>query len=55
MAPALAASVVTILFLILAAGIVVLIAVPVASQSGELTAGVVKGIQQVREWAAARR
>ena len=34
--PALAASVVTVLFLGLAAGIVVLIAVPVASQSGQL-------------------
>ncbi|WP_068922858.1 AI-2E family transporter [Planobispora rosea] len=50
--PALAASVVTVLFLVLAAGIIVLIAVPVASQSGELTAGVVNGIQQIREWAA---
>ncbi|MFC4056785.1 AI-2E family transporter [Planomonospora corallina] len=50
--PALAASVVTVLFLIVAAGIVVLIAVPVASQSGELTAGVVDGIQQMRKWAA---
>ncbi|GGL37885.1 AI-2E family transporter [Planomonospora parontospora] len=50
--PALAASVVTVLFLIVAAGIVVLIAVPVASQSGELTKGVVDGIQQLREWAA---
>ncbi|MBG0816683.1 AI-2E family transporter [Planomonospora sp. ID82291] len=50
--PALAASVVTVLFLIVAAGIVVLIAVPVASQSGELTAGVVDGIQQLRKWAA---
>src|SRR5688500_8975785 len=44
--PALAASVVTVLFLVVAAGIVVLIAVPVASQAGDLTAGVVDGIQQ---------
>ncbi|MFJ7332106.1 AI-2E family transporter [Streptomyces sp. NPDC101110] len=50
--PALAASVVTVLFLLVAAGVVALIAVPVASQSGELTDGVVKGIQQLREWAA---
>jgi predicted PurR-regulated permease PerM len=50
--PALAASVVTLLFLLVAAGTVVLIAVPVASQSGDLVTGVVNGIQQVREWAA---
>ncbi|MBX9399061.1 AI-2E family transporter [Streptomyces sp. TRM72054] len=49
---ALAASVVTVLFLAVAAGAVALIAVPVASQSGELTDGVVEGIQRVREWAA---
>ncbi|MFC9915744.1 AI-2E family transporter [Streptomyces sp. NPDC127197] len=50
--PALAASVVTVLFLVVAAGAVALIAVPVASQSGELTDGVVDGIQRVREWTA---
>jgi predicted PurR-regulated permease PerM len=50
--PALAASVVTVLFLLFAACIVALIAVPVASQSGELTDGVVEGIQKLREWAA---
>jgi putative heme transporter len=50
--PALAASVVTVLFLLIAAGTVVLIAVPVASQSGQLAEGVVDGIQQLREWAA---
>lgn len=50
--PALAASVVTVLFLLVAVGIVALIAVPVASQSGELTDGVVEGIHRVREWAA---
>ncbi|GGT33626.1 AI-2E family transporter [Streptomyces chromofuscus] len=50
--PALAASAVTVLFLMVAAGAVALIAVPVASQSGELTDGVVEGIQRVREWAA---
>lgn len=50
--PALAASLVTVLFLGVAAGVVALIAVPVASQSGELGNGVVKGIQQLREWAA---
>ncbi|MEV7228011.1 AI-2E family transporter [Polymorphospora sp. NPDC051019] len=50
--PALAASAVTVLFLLVAAGTVVLIVVPVASQSAELVDGVVAGIQQVREWAA---
>jgi predicted PurR-regulated permease PerM len=50
--PALAASVVTVLFLLVTAGIVALIAVPVASQSGELTDGVVDGIHKLREWAA---
>jgi predicted PurR-regulated permease PerM len=50
--PALAATLVTVLFLLVAAGIVVLIAVPVASQSSELTQGVVDGIQRLREWAA---
>jgi predicted PurR-regulated permease PerM len=49
---ALAASVVTVLFLAVAAGFVALIAVPVASQSGELTDGVVDGVQKLREWAA---
>ncbi|MER6408773.1 AI-2E family transporter [Streptomyces viridosporus] len=51
-APALAASVVTVLFLLVAAGTVALIAVPVASQSGELADGVVEGIRRLREWAA---
>ncbi|MFH9613461.1 AI-2E family transporter [Streptomyces pratensis] len=50
--PALAAAVVTISFLLVAGGVVALIAVPVASQSGELTDGVVEGIQRLREWAA---
>ncbi|WP_434587451.1 AI-2E family transporter [Streptomyces sp. A5-4] len=50
--PALAASLVTVLFLLLLTGIVALIAVPVASQSGELADGVVDGIQKLREWAA---
>ncbi|MFJ3224800.1 AI-2E family transporter [Streptomyces sp. NPDC086783] len=50
--PALAASVVTVLFLLVTAGIVALIAVPAASQSGELTDGVVDGIHKLREWAA---
>ncbi|MEU5366034.1 AI-2E family transporter [Streptomyces sp. NPDC005925] len=49
---ALAAAVVTVGFLAVAAGVVALIAVPVASQSGELTDGVVEGIQRLREWAA---
>jgi predicted PurR-regulated permease PerM len=50
--PALAASAVTVLSLLVAAGTVVLIAVPVASQSGELATGVVNGIRKLREWAA---
>ncbi|MER6831162.1 AI-2E family transporter [Streptosporangium sp. NPDC000563] len=50
--PTLAATTVTVLFLLLAAGTVVLIAVPVASQSGELATGVGNGIQQLRRWAA---
>lgn len=50
--PALAAAVVTVLFLVVMAGIIVVIAVPVASQSGELSQGVVDGIERVREWAS---
>jgi putative heme transporter len=50
--PALAASFVTVLFLAVMAGIIIVIAVPVASQSGELSTKVVDGIQSVREWAA---
>ncbi|WP_406864972.1 AI-2E family transporter [Streptomyces sp. HUAS MG47] len=50
--PALAAATVTLAFLLVVAGIVALIAVPVASQSGELSKGVVEGIQRLREWAA---
>ncbi|MFF3485926.1 AI-2E family transporter [Streptomyces sp. NPDC002701] len=50
--PALAASVVTLLFLVVASAVVALIAVPVASQSGELGDGVVEGIHKVRDWAA---
>ncbi|WP_373559149.1 AI-2E family transporter [Streptomyces sp. SA15] len=50
--PALAASVVTVLFLVVGMGVVALIAVPVASQSGELADGVVEGVQKLREWAA---
>ena len=50
--PAVAAAVVMILFLIVMAGIIVVIAVPVASQSGELADKVADGIQSVREWAA---
>ncbi|MGV9455337.1 AI-2E family transporter [Streptomyces sp. NPDC003635] len=50
--PALAATLVTLAFLLVAAGVVALIAVPVASQSGDLTDGVVEGVQRLREWAA---
>ncbi|MFD3484789.1 AI-2E family transporter [Streptomyces sp. NPDC058665] len=49
---ALAASVVMLLFFLVAAGVVALIAVPVASQSGELTSGVSDGIEKVRDWAS---
>ncbi|WP_030865100.1 AI-2E family transporter [Streptomyces sp. NRRL S-37] len=52
LAPALAASLVTVLFLAVAAGTAALIAVPVASEAGELTDGVVEGVQKLREWAA---
>ncbi|MEV8421127.1 AI-2E family transporter [Streptomyces niveus] len=50
--PGLAASVVMVLFLAAAVGVAALIAVPVASQSGELATGVADGIDKVREWAA---
>ncbi|SER12127.1 AI-2E family transporter [Actinokineospora terrae] len=50
--PALAASAVTVLFLLVAVGTAALIAIPVASQSGDLVDGVVSGIQQLREWAS---
>ncbi|WDT90343.1 AI-2E family transporter [Streptomyces sp. SCSIO-PteL053] len=50
--PALAASVVTVFALLVGAGIVALIAVPVADQSGELADRVVAGIDKLREWAA---
>ncbi|MGW2325320.1 AI-2E family transporter [Streptomyces sp. NPDC001700] len=50
--PAVAASAVTVLFLLLATGVVALIAVPVASQSGDLVDGVTQGVHKVRDWAA---
>ncbi|MEU1280238.1 AI-2E family transporter [Streptomyces sp. NPDC005805] len=50
--PALAATVVTVGFLLLVSGIVAIIAVPVASQSGELADGVAEGVQRLRDWAA---
>ncbi|MFH8438557.1 AI-2E family transporter [Streptomyces sp. NPDC018007] len=50
--PALAASAVTVFALLVGAGIVALIAVPVADQSGELADRVVAGIEKLREWAA---
>ncbi|MEU4068453.1 AI-2E family transporter [Streptomyces wedmorensis] len=49
---ALAAAVVTLSFMLVVAGVIALIAVPVASQSGELSKGVVEGIGRLREWAA---
>ncbi|MFE0820016.1 AI-2E family transporter [Streptomyces sp. NPDC058794] len=50
--PALAASVVTVAFLLVVSGVVALIAVPMSSQTDELTMGVVEGIERLREWAA---
>lgn len=50
--PALAATVVTTGFLLLVGGIAAIIAVPVASQSGELADGVAEGVQRLRDWAA---
>ncbi|MFJ2027682.1 AI-2E family transporter [Streptomyces sp. NPDC087897] len=50
--PALAASAVTVFAMLVGAGIVALIAVPVADQSGELADRVVAGIDKLREWAA---
>ena len=49
---ALAASVVTVLFLLVAGGILVGIIAPVASESPQLADGVANGIQTVRDWAA---
>ncbi|MEV6342949.1 AI-2E family transporter [Actinoplanes sp. NPDC051851] len=49
---ALAAAVVLVLFLIVLSGMVVLIVVPVASQSTNLANGITDGIQQLRDWAA---
>ncbi|ARI50842.1 AI-2E family transporter [Streptomyces bacillaris] len=50
--PAPAAALVTVAFLLVGTGILALIAVPVASQSGQLADGVVEGIGRLREWAA---
>ncbi|MFJ2740774.1 AI-2E family transporter [Streptomyces sp. NPDC087440] len=50
--PAAAAGLVTLVFLLVVAGVAALIALPVASQAGQLSDSVVAGIQQVREWAA---
>ncbi|MFH8974352.1 AI-2E family transporter [Streptomyces sp. NPDC017890] len=50
--PALAAAVVTVAFLLVVTGIVALIAVPMSSQTDELTDGVMEGIDRLREWAA---
>jgi predicted PurR-regulated permease PerM len=50
--PALAAAVVTVGFLLVVAGVVALIAVPMSSQTDELTDGVMQGIDRLREWAA---
>ncbi|HWS36895.1 MAG TPA: AI-2E family transporter [Actinoplanes sp.] len=48
--PALAAALVTVLFLIIAIGTLVGIAVPVGAKSGELADQVVEGIGQLRDW-----
>lgn len=48
--PALAAAVVTLLFLVVAVGTIVGIAVPVGAKSGELADQVVAGIGELRDW-----
>jgi putative heme transporter len=50
--PALAASLITVLFLVVAAGIMVGIVAPVVAESGTLADGVGDGVQQLRDWAA---
>ncbi|MEU4624571.1 AI-2E family transporter [Actinoplanes sp. NPDC023801] len=50
--PALAATLVTLLFLLVAVGTIVGIAVPVGAKSGELADQVVAGINELRQWAA---
>ncbi|GAA0251475.1 AI-2E family transporter [Cryptosporangium japonicum] len=50
--PALAASTVTVGFLLLAIGTIVGIALPVAAQSGELADGIVDGVGRLRDWAS---
>ncbi|GLY02567.1 MULTISPECIES: AI-2E family transporter [Actinoplanes] len=50
--PALAASLVMVLFLLLAAGTIVGIVTPVAAESKDLTNGVIEGISTVRSWAS---
>jgi predicted PurR-regulated permease PerM len=49
--PALAAALVTLLFLVIAIGTIVGIAVPVGAKSGELADQVVAGIAELRQWA----
>jgi predicted PurR-regulated permease PerM len=49
--PALAAGLVTLLFLVVAIGTIVGIAVPVGAKSGELADQVVAGITELRQWA----
>ena len=50
--PALVATLVTLLFLVVAIGTMVGIVAPVAAQSGELADQVVAGIAELREWAS---
>ncbi|WP_232323866.1 AI-2E family transporter [Catenuloplanes japonicus] len=50
--PALAATLVTLVFLLVAVGIIVGIVVPVASQGPALADGVTGGINKLREWAS---
>jgi len=47
---ALAASAVTLVFLVVAIGVVLLIVLPVVSQSGALADGVADGVEKLREW-----
>ncbi|MFG1922478.1 AI-2E family transporter [Cryptosporangium sp. NPDC048952] len=50
--PALAATTVTLGFLLVAVGTIVGIVLPVAAQSGELADGIVDGVGRLRDWAS---
>lgn len=48
--PALAAALVTLVFVVLILGVITLIVVPVVSQAGSVASGVSSGIQTVQDW-----